>query len=139
MKVEPAALTQKGDTRTAANRENAKRSTGPQTAKGKAVSSQNAIRHGLLSSKLLLDDEDPAEFDALLLDLQRSLNPVSVVEDALVERIALSLWRQRRLVAAETAEITLQRRAGAVAKAVGFRTTRVPRTKQVERFHTFLG
>ena len=112
-------LATEANSQVVANRKNAKRSTGPRTAPGKATSSQNAIRHGLLSSKMLLNDEDPAEFDALLLDLHRSLNPVGVIELALAERIAVSLWRQSRLIAAEAAEITLERRAGAVAKAVG--------------------
>ena len=36
---------------TIANRKNAKKSTGPKTAKGKAISSQNALKHGLRSAE----------------------------------------------------------------------------------------
>src|SRR5271157_5061075 len=36
-----------------ANRENAKKSTGPQTARGKAYSRRNALKHGLLAKSVL--------------------------------------------------------------------------------------
>ena len=44
--------------RNEANRRNAQKSTGPKTAEGKAITSQNAIRHGLLATEILLPDED---------------------------------------------------------------------------------
>ena len=40
----------------AANRRNAKRSTGPRTEAGKAISRRNALTHGLTSAKLVLID-----------------------------------------------------------------------------------
>jgi hypothetical protein len=43
-----------------ANRKNATLSTGPRTADGRAVSSRNAVTHGLLSAMVLLPSEDPA-------------------------------------------------------------------------------
>ena len=46
----------------AANRKNAKKSTGPKTAKGKARSSRNALKHGLLSRQVVLADEDGEAF-----------------------------------------------------------------------------
>lgn len=106
-----------------ANRNNAKSSTGPVTSEGKSVVAQNATRHGLLSSRLFLVDENPAEFAALLGDLFDALHPVGALECTLVERIAVGFWRQRRLVSAETASIGLGRLprkiAGAVSSAVG--------------------
>ena len=102
----------------AANRRNADKSTGPVTINGKITASRNATRHGLLSTRLLLEDEDPAEFDALLLELQASLNPVGCMELAIVERIAVNLWRQRRLVGAEAAGVTLERRDPNIARAL---------------------
>ncbi len=104
--------------RLAANRANAQLSTGPATAEGKAVASLNATRHGLLSARMFLDDEDPAEFLALCADLSHSLNPVGAMEAALVERIAITLWRQRRLVQAETASLTLARQSRKIASGV---------------------
>lgn len=104
--------------RFAANRINAQKSTGPCSLEGKRISSGNATRHGLLSTRLFLDDEDPDEFADLLCDLQRSLTPVGAMELALVERIAVTLWRQRRLVTAETAALDLGRQARQIAGGV---------------------
>jgi hypothetical protein len=101
-----------------ANRANALVSTGPVTIEGKVQASRNATRHGLLSGRLLLDDEDPSEFEDLAEDLGRSLSPIGMAEAALVERIAITIWRQRRLVRAETAAISLAREAVPTAKAV---------------------
>lgn len=104
--------------RVAANRSNAIKSTGPVTAAGKIAASRNATYHGLLSARLVLDDEDPAEFEALLLDLQAALAPVGAPELLLVERIAVTLWRQRRLVTAESAAIGLARQPHHIARGV---------------------
>lgn len=104
--------------RRAAARANAQKSTGPVTTEGKAAASRNAIRHGVLSERLLLDDEAGSEFEALLMGLVQSLNPVGVLEASVVERIAITLWRQRRLVRSETAALSLAREAKQVANQV---------------------
>ncbi len=101
-----------------ANRENAKYSTGPKSKNGQAVACQNATRHGLFSSRLLLEGEDPAEFQELLGELQLTLRPVGAVELGLVERIAVTMWRQRRLVRAETATLQLSRQLKKIASGV---------------------
>ena len=101
-----------------ANRANAQRSTGPLTANGRVRASANATRHGLFSGKLLLEDEDPAEFDTLLSELQTALRPAGAVELALVERVAVAMWRQRRLVQAETAALFLTRQPRQIAVGV---------------------
>lgn len=102
----------------AANKMNANESTGPRTAAGKEIASQNALRHGLFSSRLLLDGESPDEFEELIFDLHENLRPVGAMEQALMERIAINLWRQRRLVEAETASLNLERRDGKIAGLV---------------------
>jgi len=43
----------------AANRRNAKRSTGPKSPAGKAILSMNALRHGLRAQKTLLPESTP--------------------------------------------------------------------------------
>ena len=85
----------------AANQRNARKSTGPRTTKGKAVASKNAIKHGLLSSEPVMDDESEQEFgqfrDAMFTDLA----PLGQLECFLVDRIAASAWRLRRAVRVE--------------------------------------
>jgi hypothetical protein len=98
------------DRRQLANRNNASKSTGPRTDGGKAVTSKNAIRHGLRSNRILLDDEEPAEFVALQSELVDALLPIGSVEMALAERIVIAIWRQRRLAIAECAATALERR-----------------------------
>jgi len=49
----------------AANRKNGARSTGPKTPAGKAASSRNSLKTGLLSRELILAGESREEFDAL--------------------------------------------------------------------------
>ncbi len=92
--------------------------TGPKSAAGKTIVSQNATRHGFLSQRLFIGDEDPAEFQALVDDLNTSLSPVGTLEFALVEKIAVIMWRQRRLVRAESAALTLQREPARIVKVM---------------------
>lgn len=106
------------DLKVSANKQNALASTGPVTILGKEVASRNATRHGLLSAKLFLEDEDPTEFQMLTQELVASLKPAGTAEHVLVERIAVTIWRQRRLVQAETAMITLSRQPRIIAQNV---------------------
>ena len=88
-----------------ANRRNAQKSTGPKTAQGKARSSRNAMKHGLLACHLILHDdlyEDPAEFDQLFDELVAGFAPQTPAERLLVERIAACYWRLRRALRFET-------------------------------------
>ena len=45
------------EARLRANRENAKKSTGPKTARGKAYSRRNALKHGLLIDRVLFSTD----------------------------------------------------------------------------------
>jgi len=99
--------------KTASNRKNAQKSTGPKSAAGKAVVSHNARTHGLLSRNLIVAGESQEEFSELLRLLVDEFQPVGLVEHALVERVGIALWRQRRLVRAESAEVSInQQRFG---------------------------
>ena len=53
----------------------------------------------------MLTHENPAEFDELLRSLIAELQAVGMLECTLVERIEVTIWRQRRLVRAERQEI----------------------------------
>ena len=84
-----------------ANRQNAKKSTGPRTPEGKARSSQNALKHGLLARDAVMADEDPAEYDRQLQILEENLFPKNAIEFELVLQIADSRWRLRRITRIE--------------------------------------
>jgi hypothetical protein len=84
-----------------ANRENARKSTGPRTAEGKAASSRNRLLHGLRANKHILLDEDPEGFLILLRDLYDRFNPIGDGEEKLVQRIANDQWRLDRILPAE--------------------------------------
>ena len=104
------------DRKQASNRRNAARSTGPKSAEGKSSSSRNALRHGILGSGLLLGDEDPAEYDALFQSLVQDLRPQGALELIHLERIATAIWRQRRLIRAETAAVAFRQAASDTRK-----------------------
>ena len=83
-----------------------RRATGPRTAAGKRRSRRNSIKHGLFSKHLLLDGEDPAEYEKLHRDLRDDWQPVGRSMDFEVERLASLYWRQRRSPTAEAASIS---------------------------------
>lgn len=85
----------------AANRRNAQKSTGPRSEAGKEASSRNAVKHGILSNSVVASEEDQAQFDALLSQLVDDHLPETGTECALVERLAILFWRERRLAQAE--------------------------------------
>jgi hypothetical protein len=77
-----------------ANRRNAKKSTGPKTSVGRATSSWNSTRHGLLSKSLPpIYGQGKKQFARLLTTLQQDLDPIGTLEEVLVEKIAQEYWR----------------------------------------------
>lgn len=92
-----------------ANRANAKRSTGPRSADGKAKSSKNSLAHGLTAQDIVIADEDPEEFERLRAGLQADFEPTSTIELELVERLAGLLWRLRRIPVLEGALLDARR------------------------------
>ena len=91
-----------------ANRANAKKSTGPRTEAGKAVSRLNAVTHGLTPSEIVVWDEDPDAFDRFRADVLAELQPEGFLEIAEAERAATILWRLRRVPAWEAALLSWQ-------------------------------
>lgn len=89
---------------TAANHENAKKSTGPKTAAGKQKSKMNALKHGLRAEAHVLPDESAEEFDEFV---RRVVTHLTGIEEKhwdmalwpveAAKRIALNLWRLRRV------------------------------------------
>jgi len=98
----PNEARQTSEARIDANRENAKKSTGPRSAAGKAASSRNRLLHGLRANKhILLDGENPEEFLLLLKDLDNTFRPAGEAEEMLVTRIAADQWRLDRALPLE--------------------------------------
>lgn len=95
----------------AANRRNARKSTGPRTLEGKTVAKFNALKHGILSREVVVRGwrirESSREFDSLRKRFWQEYAPVGPVEEMLVDRIVSTYWRMRRAVTAETGEVSL--------------------------------
>jgi hypothetical protein len=96
--------------RTAANRINSLRSTGPKSQAGKARSRLNALKHGAYA-KVCLEDEDLTRYKALLLDLTAQYQPLGFEEKLLVSEIAKTIWRKNRFESAEALVINSYRYA----------------------------
>lgn len=82
-----------------ANRENAKKSTGPKTPTGKAISRTNALKHGLFVNQITDFEalsENPQDYRKLLDELFEYYRPVGKAEEIEVERISLCCWRLKR-------------------------------------------
>jgi len=90
------------DKKAEANRRNALKSTGPKTPEGKAAASLNALRHGILSQKILLPGEDEEALRELGERLRNELQPAGELENLLVDRIISSYWRLQRVGRVET-------------------------------------
>ena len=85
------------DRQIAANRANARKSTGPRTAEGKAASSANALKTGIYAKSTLLPGEDPAEYDALRAEHYDQFAPANPDERDLLDLMIKYKWQLRRL------------------------------------------
>jgi hypothetical protein len=94
------------EARLRANRENAKKSTGPKTFRGKAWSRFNALKHGLLSKKTMFAPDGKLQ-DESLLELLESLRDKygrgDVRTELLVEGIVIEYWRNGQALEIEQA------------------------------------
>ena len=79
-----------------ANRRNAQKSTGPRTPEGKAVVSQNAVKHGFSAHQDVISFESQAEYDFHREQMLAELAPASPMESMLSERIVSLSWRLKR-------------------------------------------
>lgn len=86
------------------NRANARHSTGPRTAEGKSIASQNARKHGFtVLSHRILANEDPAAYEAFENEIIEVYAPQSDRERLAATEIARCRWALRRFDDAETA------------------------------------
>lgn len=84
-----------------ANRSNAQKSTEPKTAEGRQVASHNAETHGLFAKDVVAAAEDRKLFDTLLEALIEEHQPGTFTQTLIIERLAVSFWREKRHAAAE--------------------------------------
>jgi hypothetical protein len=64
------------------------------------------VKRGIFSKAILfLEDESAAQYAALIKDLREDRRPEGTLESILVEKLAILIWRERRLLRAESAEI----------------------------------
>jgi hypothetical protein len=87
------------------NRQNAKKSTGPKSEAGKAISRLNGLKNGTRAIVInlshapgiaLLTDDDTAEYQAMVAEYQRTLAPRNRLEAGIIQRIIDAQWRLLR-------------------------------------------
>jgi hypothetical protein len=107
----------------AANRKNAKQSTGPKSPAGKDKARLNRLTHGLRAEQVVLPSEDSAEFQAFVDAWMADWKPRTMARAQLVKEAAVAAWRKERCVRAESTrlgrrirETMAQRHAGAEGK-----------------------
>lgn len=83
-----------------ANQENAKLG-GVKTEEGKEAVKYNAIKHGLLSKKIIIEGESEEEFKDLERGVLEELNPVGTMANLLADKIIVNIWRLKRLLVLE--------------------------------------
>jgi hypothetical protein len=105
-----------------ANRANATKSSGPKTAAGKNRSRMNALSHGLTAATLVIAGEHPDDFDSLRAALGEQFEPRSTLAAELVERLAATLWRLRRVPLSEAAVLAARENQCRQIGRVGERT-----------------
>jgi hypothetical protein len=89
--------------RLAANRANARLSTGPRSEEGKRTSSLNAVKTALTGATVLLSTDDAADYQRHIAAYEKELQPVGLEESELVQSLADISWRLRRIPALEMA------------------------------------
>ena len=85
------------DQQTAANRRNARKSTGPRTQEGKHAARFNALKSGIYAeSEVVTACEDPDQLKALTIEYYDTYQPANIVERCLVDSLVSSEWLLRR-------------------------------------------
>ena len=79
--------------------------TGPRTESGKKRVCRNATKFGIFSNATLLEGESRIEYESFRRGLWKAKQPGDEFEEILLDKMASNLWRQRRVLIAEGAEI----------------------------------
>ncbi len=98
------------DKQVAANRANAKLSTGPTSSEGKAKISHNAVKTGLTGRTILLPSDDVAAYQAHVERVSRQFSPETDEEKRLTQSLTDTLWRLERIPSLEAGIYAIGRR-----------------------------
>jgi hypothetical protein len=110
-----------------ANRNNAKKSTGPKTPAGKALVALNSVAHGIYSVSPVIEElESKRSWTAYRFAMLDCLAPVGMVEMTLAERITLAAWRLRRVARFEAEQIRLEQEGAMeeIGRRLGYKLNR---------------
>jgi hypothetical protein len=88
--------------RSAINRANSEKSTGPRTGAGKQRVRLNALRHGLTGQTVVLPSEDLSAYQRHAQRFLEQFRPVGALEDHFVQSLCDCSWRLNRVAAIET-------------------------------------
>ncbi len=77
-----------------ASRTNGAKSHGPVSDEGKAATSRNAVRHGLLCETVVVEGESADRFHEQIEAFVHEFNPQTENEMVLVEKLATARWQQ---------------------------------------------
>jgi hypothetical protein len=108
--LERSNLTMTSEKQRLANQENAAKSTGPRTEEGKERSRRNALKHGRAGAGKVLRRKDDRRLAKKLAAWREHLQPVDVLEDAIVTRVAIASVRLESCVKFDLAQIARRRR-----------------------------
>jgi hypothetical protein len=84
-----------------ANRLNARKSTGPRSAEGRGVSSQNALKTGIDAQSIIIRGEDSADLEALTAEYLERLRPRTPEQRHYLDSLIRDSWQLRRLAKAD--------------------------------------
>jgi hypothetical protein len=118
------------DKQIAANRENAKKSTGPRSVGGKRKSRRNAFRHGLTAETVIGVLENVKDYEALAATINADYRPATNFELQLIGRLVSLLWRLRRATAIESGLLAL--------KACSAHSNKINCSRNMEVFYRML-
>jgi hypothetical protein len=96
-----------------ANRRNARQSTGPRSAQGKAMVNLNAVKHGLTATTVVLPHEDARAYQKRVETWTAERAPRGELGRYLAERVARISWQLDRAGAHEQARLARRIRTAA--------------------------
>lgn len=97
----PSGQTMRNEIRSAINRANAQKSTGPKTPEGKQRAAMNACRHGFTGQDVVLQPGETEAYNRLTNALLLDLKPATELERQTVQKLIDAHFRLNRLAGVE--------------------------------------